>query len=73
MPRRAGGRGAHLNDPAFPTIAPTDPSERARYVEALKQAYGRGELVSRLSPSRVDDTLVRVVLPHLYPPEIAEA
>ncbi len=55
------------------SIAPTDPHERARYILELKRAYRRGDLVSQLTPSDIDDRVVRLVLPHLYPPEIAEA
>ncbi|MEC7947369.1 MAG: hypothetical protein VX265_07345 [Myxococcota bacterium] len=58
---------------ALPSSAPSDPAARARYVAALKAAYARGELRSRLSPSDIDDRVVRVVLPHLYPAVVAEA
>lgn len=56
-----------------PSIAPTDPVERARYILELKRAYRRGALVPQPAPSDIDDRVVRMVLPHLYPPEIAEA
>jgi hypothetical protein len=55
------------------SIAPTDPSERARYIQELKLAYRRGELFSQLAPADIDDRVVRLVLPHLYPPVVAEA
>ena len=56
-----------------PSIAPTDPVERARYILELKRAYRRGDLAPQLETSDIDDRVVRLVLPHLYPPEIAEA
>jgi hypothetical protein len=55
------------------SIAPTEPGERARYIRELKAAYQRGELCSQLVPADIDDRVVRVVLPHLYPAVIAEA
>jgi hypothetical protein len=62
-----------MNAPLPQSIAPSDPTDRARYIQDLKTSYQRGELQSQLLPEDIDDRVVRVVLPHLYPRAIAEA
>lgn len=58
------------------SVAPTEPNQREQYIQELKAQYQRGELRPQMTPTdlmEIDDRLVRVVLPHLYPPVVAEA
>jgi hypothetical protein len=55
------------------SVAPKEPTARAEYIQQLKAAYQRGELRSQLCEADIDDRVVRVVVPHLYPPVVAEA
>lgn len=55
------------------SVAPTDPTDRAGYIQELKRAYRAGELRPQRMDAPTDDRMVRVILPHLYPPVVAEA